>query len=286
MSCIYRIVNLYSGSEGNATYISAGDAHILIDAGKSARALCLSLKSIGVDIDRIDAIFLTHEHRDHTSALVTLAKKHPIPVHTTRRSAPRVCADETAPLFANLRVHPPVFTEHIAGLEITSFPTPHDSRESVGYRLSFTDAAGMFHEIGYTTDIGCVNTSVREGLRGCESVVLESNHDPEMLWGGSYPPDLKERIYSRFGHLSNPDCAAFAAELAAAGTRNFLLAHLSRENNLPELAFNETWAALADESVRLLVASPDFPVSMEVNYPDNTPEAADTAGQKEESYPC
>lgn len=262
MNFPYTVISLYSGSTGNAAYIEAGGAKLLIDAGKCARTLCRALESIGVSVDDIDAVFLTHEHRDHIGALQVLAKKHPIPVHVTRRSMPRLIAEPDSALAACVVSHPPLFCEVIRGLRISSFPTPHDSRESVGYRLEFEDEAGVTRRIGYATDIGHITAAVRDGLMGCETVVLESNHDPELLWGGPYPHDLKERIASRWGHLSNPDCAAFAAELVAGGTRQLMLAHLSQENNDPQLAYNETLTAIADPSVTLCVAAPDRAVTL------------------------
>lgn len=257
MNFPYTLVSLYSGSTGNATYIAAGGAKILIDAGKCTRTLCRSLAEIGVSIDEIDAIFLTHEHRDHTGALEVLTKKHPIPVHVTRKSAPRLTAAPSSALAECIVTHPPIFHEFVKDLRISSFPTPHDSRESVGYHIEFEDSEGKTHKIGYATDIGHVSNYVHDGLMGCESVVLECNHDPEMLWGGPYPYDLKERIASRWGHLSNPDCAEFAAELTANGTKNILLAHLSQENNEPRLAYNEVLMAIADPSVNLRTAEPE-----------------------------
>ena len=257
MNFPYTIATLYSGSTGNAAYICAGGAKILIDAGKCTRTLCASLNELGVSIDEIDAIFLTHEHRDHTGALEVLTKKHPIPIHVTKKSALRLTAKPDSALAGCIVTHTPIFHEFVKDLRVTSFPTPHDSRESVGYHLEFEDENGITHMIGYATDIGHISTHVRNGLMGCESVVLESNHDPEMLWGGPYPYDLKERIASRWGHLSNPDCAEFAAELTANGTKNILLAHLSQENNDPQLAYNEVLMAIADPSVNLRTAAPE-----------------------------
>ena len=257
MNFPYTIATLYSGSTGNATYICAGGAKILIDAGKCTRTLCASLNELGVSIDEIDAIFLTHEHRDHTGALEVLTKKHPIPIHVTKKSALRLTAKPDSALAGCIVTHTPIFHEFVKDLRVTSFPTPHDSRESVGYHLEFEDENGITHMIGYATDIGHISTHVRNGLMGCESVVLESNHDPEMLWGGPYPYDLKERIASQWGHLSNPDCSEFTAELTANGTKNILLAHLSQENNDPQLAYNEVLMAIADPSVNLRTAAPE-----------------------------
>ena len=256
-----RIVTLYSGSGGNSVYIRAADTAILIDAGKSARALCKALEEIGEELDGIRAIFVTHEHSDHVSALEVLAKKKSIPIHIMDRSAERFDRLPRGPIHDNLVRHGAMFCERVGGLTVSSFRTPHDSRMSVGYRICFEDCDGD-HAIGLATDIGYVSDAVREGLCGCEAVVLEANHDPEMLDEGPYPYDLKQRIRSNRGHLSNPDSAAFACELAQSGTRAFILAHLSEENNAPDLALDEVRCAISDESVSIAVAAADMPTEM------------------------
>jgi phosphoribosyl 1,2-cyclic phosphodiesterase len=140
---------------------------------------------------------------------------------------------------------------------VESFPTPHDSEFSVGYRISIGDTC-----IGYATDIGYVTDEIRQNLSGCESVVLECNHDVDMLMNGPYPYDLKLRIRSNRGHLSNRDCADFAADLCLIGTKNILLAHLSEENNDPALAYDEVWSAISDEEVNLKIASQYEPIKL------------------------
>ena len=258
-----RIVTLYSGSGGNSVYIRVADTAILIDAGKSARALCTSLKEIGADIEEIQGIFVTHDHHDHTSALEVLSKKREIPIHMTERSAELFDRYPDSPVHARLVRHTPIFTETVGELTVTSFPTPHDSRMSVGYRIEFSDGDGT-RAFGVATDIGYVSDDVRAGLRGCEAVVLESNHDPDMLTDGPYPYELKKRIRSNRGHLSNPDSAAFAAELAACGTWSFMLAHLSEENNEPTLALEEAERAISDPRVSVQVAAPHHPVELRI----------------------
>ena len=245
----YSITALYSGSKGNSVLIESENAKILIDAGKSARSLCTSLDALGVDIDEIDAIFITHEHRDHISALEILLKNHKIPVHIVGASARKLLLKGLSAYEELICTHPPVFTVEIGNMQIKSFPTPHDSEFSVGYTIKIGEKT-----IGYATDIGYITSEIKNALCGCESVVLECNHDEEMLMNGPYPYDLKLRIRSNKGHLSNADCAAFASELCFVGTKNILLAHLSEENNDPALAFDEVWSAIADDSVNLKVA--------------------------------
>lgn len=252
----YRLCTLYSGSGGNAAYLETPGARILIDAGKCTRTLIASLKSIGVDVDTVDAIFITHEHTDHVASLEVLAKKHPIPVYILLKSALRYKDTQAEALCNCLRIQEKApFSVRIGDVSVTAFATPHDSRASVGYRFEFPDGDQTVR-IGYATDIGYVTEEIREGLSDCESVVLESNHDVDMLMSGPYPYDLKLRIRSKRGHLSNRDCADFAAELAGQGTRNFLLAHLSEENNYPDLAYDETFSALAGYDTVLRIAAP------------------------------
>lgn len=251
----YSVASLYSGSKGNCTLIRSGSASILIDAGKSARSLTSALRSLGSDIESIDAIFITHEHSDHISALPTLLKKHGIPVHIVQASARRMLERQGADIEDKLCIHSPLFCVSVGDMTVTSFPTPHDSAFSVGYRIDIGEGEERV-SIGYATDVGVVTDSVRDGLLGCESVVLEANHDVGMLMDGPYPYQLKMRIRSSGGHLSNGECSVLAAELCANGTKNILLAHLSEENNDPSLAYGEVISAVADSSVSIRVASP------------------------------
>lgn len=245
----YSITALYSGSKGNSVLIESENAKILIDAGKSTKALCGALAEVGVDIDQIDAIFITHEHRDHISALEILLKYHKIPVHIVGASARKLLLKGLSVYQDLICIHTPVFSVEVGDMVVTSFPTPHDSEFSVGYTIKIGNKT-----IGYATDIGYVTSEIKNALCGCESVVIECNHDEEMLMNGPYPYDLKLRIRSNKGHLSNLACAEFASELAFVGTKNILLAHLSEENNDPALAYNEVWSALADDGINLKVA--------------------------------
>lgn len=253
----YSITSLYSGSKGNSVLIESESARILIDAGKSARALCSALNGIGKSIDDIDAIFITHEHTDHVSALEVLLKKHRMPVHIVGASARKLLMRGLHSYESLICVHPPIFTVEVGDIRVTSFPTPHDSEFSVGYRIEIGESI-----IGYATDIGYITEEIREALSGCESIVIEANHDVNMLMNGPYPYDLKIRIRSKRGHLSNKECALLASELCFIGTKNILLAHLSEENNDPSLAYDEVWSAIGDENVNLKIASQYEPVRL------------------------
>ena len=260
-----KIYTLYSGSGGNSTFIKVGDTRILIDAGKSARALCRSLCDVGEDINDIDAIFITHEHSDHVSALEVLSKKHRIPIHITEASALSLERLPAPALLDNLCCHEIGFCEQVGELKITSFRTPHDSRMSVGYRIEFEDS-GCEYAIGFATDIGYVSDEIRKNLTGCRAVVIESNHDVDMLMHGPYPRELKLRVSSKRGHLSNAECAELASELAQSGTEAFMLAHLSKENNEPTLALDEIRGAVEEYGAYVCVARPDEPVQLIIDF--------------------
>ena len=218
----------------------------------------MALCEIGSSISKIDAIFITHDHADHTSALENLAKKHNIPIHITEKSAEIFEGERYSDVRRLLVTHPPLFEVEVGDLYVRSFITSHDSKMSVGYRIE--NKCGK--AIGIATDLGYVSDTVSDALCGCGAVMLESNHDVDMLKNGIYPRFLKERILSRRGHLSNPDSALFAARLAERGTRSFLLAHLSAENNTPSLALDEFLSAVADPTVKVAVADAEHPTEL------------------------
>lgn len=259
---------LYSGSSGNATYIRTPDAEILIDAGVSARAVEKNLNTIGSSLSNISAIFVTHEHTDHTKGLEVISKKHHIPTHMVNASARAFIHDPNASLLNDLYLHPSVFSVRFGDTVITSFPTPHDSAASVGYTVEYHG-----EKFGFATDIGHISNEITEALSGSDAVVIESNHDVDMLLMGPYPYPLKRRVLSDKGHLSNANCAELATLLAETGTKHFVLAHLSKENNYPPAANIVTREALSSfANITLAVASPDTPTKvgedqpMEIHY--------------------
>ncbi len=261
MSGFCKIYTLYSGSGGNSVYVRIGDNRILIDAGKNARKLCSALQKIGESIENIDAIFITHEHTDHISALEVISKHYGIPIYMTEVSAQKLDRCPESAVHKNLCRQDVYFCVNIGDVSVSSFRTPHDSRMSVGYRIEYM-LDGTRHSIGIATDIGYVSDEVAKNLRGCEAVIIESNHDEEMLMCGPYPRELKLRVASRRGHLSNKDCAEFALSLAEQGTYAIMLAHLSRENNEPMLAYETTSRAIEGLGTFVCVASPDEPTEL------------------------
>lgn len=230
---------MFSGSSGNCAYISAGGAALLVDAGVSARSICRALEAVGTDIGKVAAILVTHEHSDHIKGLKTLLSKYKIPVYANSGTIEGIL--ESVPVgdgcFTELATGSSV---QIAGMSVSSFSTSHDSRESVGFRIHTPDG----RRIAVATDLGYVSDTVMSGISDCDIVMLESNHDVGMLQNGRYPYYLKRRIMSKTGHLSNEDCSKVLPQLCAAGTRHFVLAHLSRDNNLPELALETARSAM------------------------------------------
>ena len=228
ISCI----PLFSGSTGNSTYVSSDGEQFLIDCGVSCKAVSAALESIGSSLSQIRGIFVTHEHIDHIKGLETISKKYDIPVYMNTNSAKYIyCTDSFMNLRKNIRILDPAESIKTENAKIDVFKTPHDSWGSVCYRVTDRDDT-----LGYATDIGYVTKGIASALLGCKKVVLESNHDIEMLKNGPYPVYLQNRILSKNGHLSNDDCARFVPFLAESGTEKIWLAHLSKENNLPPLA--------------------------------------------------
>ena len=250
-----RLCPLFSGSTGNSYYIGSRSAGVLLDAGRSARQLEQALKRCEVDPLAIQGILITHEHSDHISGVRVLAKKYKLPVFASQGTlmAMEGTLGEAERWVLEDRLE-------LAGMEITPFATPHDSAQSLGFRITTAD----HREFALATDLGEVTSCVREHLLGAEFVVVESNHDKEMLRGGPYPYYLKRRILSERGHLSNGDCAAFLPELVKSGTKRILLAHLSRENNTPTLAGETALAALTSAGCR-----PETDFRLEVAAPEN-----------------
>lgn len=237
-----RICTLASGSSGNATYIRLGDTELLIDAGISRREIEKKLATLGTRPSNLAAVFITHEHSDHIKGIEMLAKYDRIPLYGARSTLTFMKKVDPA-LFHFLK---PTDEITLGEVTVTPFLTQHDTPISYGYTLSYRG-----ERFGLCTDLGQPTEAVTDALYGCRAVILEANYDAEMLKYGDYPPFLKERIASSFGHLDNRVTAKFAAFLARSGTERILLAHLSRENNTPTTAYNTVNAYLQEEKLPL-----------------------------------
>lgn len=255
-----KVITFASGSSGNCTLVQDGDTNILIDAGISMRRIRQALSRQGLRPEDLQGILVTHEHTDHISGLPMMVKHHGLPVFAPRTVANRILWSVTG---VDEYLHP-IATEEpfsLGNLRITAFSTSHDTEQSVGYRIEGSA------RLGYCTDTGCVTTGMQEYLPGCDAVVLEANHDVDMLRAGPYPWSLKRRVLSDRGHLSNDSCAAFACCLAESGMKKLVLAHLSRENNRPALA-GETVCGLLETRghgcVAVQVAPADGDLEVEI----------------------
>jgi phosphoribosyl 1,2-cyclic phosphodiesterase len=236
-----------SGSSGNCSVVTDGKVNILIDAGISLRRIAAGLRTAGLAPEALDGVLVTHEHSDHISGLPMLLKHHPLPVYATRAAASRIAGmlPDTESFFRPITAGE---SFDIGGVEVTAFRTPHDSADSVGYRLD--DGCVL----GFATDTGCVTGEMLDGLMGADTAVIEANHDVEMLRYGRYPVYLKRRILSDVGHLSNENCGKLAKTLAENGTGRIIIGHLSKENNTPETARLAVEAELESFATELFVA--------------------------------
>ena len=234
-----RFCSLFSSSSGNCTYIGNSRSGILIDIGVSAKKTEQALSGIGVDPSSINAIFVTHEHTDHIKGIKVFAQRYDITVYSSAGTLAGIEEANAISPYTCAEIIPDSGIE-AGGFFVRPFRTPHDSRESTGFSVVTPDG----RRISVATDIGKMTDSIMAAISGSDLVLLESNHDVGMLRNGPYPFFLKERILSDRGHLSNECCADAAVKLVEAGTTRFVLGHLSRENNMPQLAFETTRAAM------------------------------------------
>ena len=231
-----KVCTLGSGSRGNSTYVESGQVRLLIDAGLSGAAMVRRLLDLQVLPVSIAGIFLTHEHADHTRGVRRLAERYKIPVYTNAATAEVI--RENLGSSQALKIVPTGDIVTLGGLRIRSFSVPHDSAEPVGYTVE-----SRKRKMAVVTDIGCATTLVIERIRGADLLIVEANHDERRLIDGPYPWAVKERIRGRLGHLSNAEAARMIKKAVAnmsdrsAGRRmHVILAHLSENNNDPELA--------------------------------------------------
>lgn len=230
-----RFASLGSGSRGNALVVEAGSTRILLDCGFGLAETASRLGRLDLTLESLSAIVVTHEHEDHIGGVARLARRYSIPVWLTYGT---LSGFET--IFADIRdlqVIDNYRSFAVGDLQVDPFPVPHDAREPAQY--VFSD--GM-RRLGVLTDTGCSTPHIEAMLSGCDALVLECNHDPEMLRMSSYPQRLRERIAGRYGHLDNGAAANLLAGLDTGRLKHLVAAHLSQENNRPELAR----AALSD----------------------------------------
>ena len=249
-----RVCLLASGSKGNSLLVESGRTRLMIDAGLSARELRRRLDVIGVAAESIDALLITHEHTDHVRGLGPLVRQLDLPVYLQTD-----LAGQLADVGKHQCVHEFAAGEDftINDLTVSPFAITHDSLAPVGFTLS-----GEHGKVGVATDLGVVTRLVTESLRGCRVLVLETNHDEEMLRDGPYPWPLKQRVRSAHGHLSNRAGSSLLQELLWEGLESVFLGHLSETNNRPELALTSANQVLDSQNIclpQLIVGHQDAP---------------------------
>ena len=254
-----RFCPLFSSSSGNSVYIGENNSGILVDVGRSAKQTREMLNKIGVEESAIKAVFLTHEHADHVGGLSVFLKRNKIPVYA---SAGTILALKKKGVLTECHTD---FTVNDSGTEINGmvikpFKTSHDCADGRGYTITGSDGNSR---VAIATDTGIVTPEIADAITGCNLVYIESNHDVNMLKNGPYYYELKQRILSDKGHLSNDACADVLKMLVNKGTTQLVLAHLSPENNTPNLAYETStnallgMGALVNRDYLLKVAEPE-----------------------------
>lgn len=249
---------LCSGSSGNSTFVEAGDCRILIDAGVTAKRIEALLGAIGIAPESLTAILITHEHSDHIQGVRVLSRKYDLPVYAGADCWAAIKRTITDLPARNIRVFEPDQPFLLGDVSILPFSTPHDSAHAVGYTITH---AGK--KCSVMTDIGCVTQHMIDVVAESDILLIEANHDVDMLKAGSYPYALKQRILSSRGHLCNEDSGNALVKLFARGVHNVILGHLSKENNTRELALVTVESVLESagilEAMHVIVAERDRP---------------------------
>lgn len=244
---------LASGSKGNAIYVSDGQTALLLDAGLSAREIEARMAVRGLSPQALTAILVTHHHGDHVRGIGPMSRRYGLPVYTLPVTQ-RHC---------NLGTLQKVYyfdkggAFRINSFNVHAFDTPHDAADSVGFTLT---SGGV--KIGVATDLGVITNPVREHLRGCHFLVLEANHDMEMLLNGPYPWHLKQRVKSREGHLSNAACGEFLAEIMHDSLEHVIFAHLSETNNTPQKVHAVMAPLFSGHKTKFTVAAQAYPTEI------------------------
>lgn len=242
-----RFTSLGSGSGGNALVVECGSTRVMMDCGFGMGEARERLGRAGLAPSDLAGIVVTHEHDDHLGGVAGFAAKHAIPIHLTRGTAQWLPAEFPSALVRIIDPHTPFA---VGDVLVEPFPVPHDAREPVQFVFSDGDA-----RVGVVTDLGCSTHHVEQKLSHCRALVVECNHDLDMLWKGSYPIGLKHRIAGRFGHLDNGTAAAMVKNLERPGLRHVIAAHLSEQNNTPALAVRALATALDCEESWISVAN-------------------------------
>ena len=246
-----RFACLGSGSEGNAVVVEAGRSRVLLDCGFSIKETVFRLARLGLTPADLSGIVITHEHSDHIGGVFRFANKFNLPVWLTHGSLAYLSNLDQSLVDARVIDSHAAFA--VGDLYIEPFPVPHDAREPI--QFVFSDGQ---HRLGVLTDTGMITPHIEQMLSGCNALVLECNHDADMLANGPYPTSLKQRVGGRFGHLDNTAAADLLRSIDTQQLTHLIAAHLSHKNNLPALAraalaqalnCAEDWIGIADQAM-------------------------------------
>ncbi len=237
--------SLSSGSSGNSYYLGNGFNGILIDAGIPAGAIRKFLKNMGISMQTIMGVLITHNHSDHIRGLELLARKNNLPVFTTHKIWKSIGSRIN---LSGITVREIALQQkfHLAGFDIEAFPLSHDAPETIGFHASTGEL-----KITIATDLGFICQTSAPYIKAANLLVIESNYDEEMLMNGSYPHFLKARVLSDHGHLGNHQCSAFLAENAGENLQHICLAHLSNKNNTPEMALQTLQKTFSERGISI-----------------------------------
>lgn len=240
-----KLCALFSSSKANCTLVSSSFGNILVDFGASLKAVSLNLADIGLEVSDIDAVFVTHEHSDHVKGLKAFTSKFQIPVLSSAKTLQALINANAVDKNAVLKeIDNNIIINDIC---VNRFSVSHDCVDPAGYRIELPDGESAC----VCTDLGVVTENVKNAIKGTTALLIESNHDLKMLQNGPYPPELKLRIASEKGHISNNVCAALLKELIDCSTNRFMLGHLSENNNTVLLARAAAEAALMDKGAKM-----------------------------------
>ncbi len=238
--------SLASGSSGNAIYFQSASTKVLVDCGISCKRICAGLNGLEISPEEISAVLVTHEHSDHISGLEVFARRHKLPIYMSAGTyrewsarVPRAVEHDVHLLQAGQKIS-------LADLEVEAFSIPHDAAEPLGFSLN--DGR---HKVSVFTDLGQVTDDLLRAVAQSRLIYIEANYDPNMLWAGSYPWELKQRIAGEKGHLSNTDAAEAIADLLSEGCEEYVLSHLSVENNMPALADLTVQQVLLSKNIKV-----------------------------------
>ncbi|MBF7096700.1 MBL fold metallo-hydrolase [Alkalibacter mobilis] len=244
-----RFCSLYSGSSGNSLYVEGTHGKVLVDSGLSGIKISRALNEIGSDPATVNGILVTHDHSDHVKGLGILSRKFDIPIYLNMNTWLAVKDQIGKVKDENVNIIEAGKEFEIEDLCVKAFPLNHDAVDPIGFTIRSAN-----RKIGIVTDTGTLNEEIYENIKMCDLVVMESNHDVNMLMAGRYPYFLKKRVAGEYGHLSNETAAETIVKLAEEGLRRVVLAHLSEENNFPQLALETTRNKLKENKLHETVS--------------------------------